>query len=87
MSVLSKRTSLFSFLRQLTWHCPHPADARVLLCTMLTASGAAIDQPLLAAGPTAAKQWHAAAGWDRWTDRWMPDSCTDPAPHLCRQCQ
>jgi len=62
---VSKRTSLFSFLRQLTWHCPHPADARVLLCTMLTASGAAIDQPLLAAGPTAAKQWHAAAGWDR----------------------
>jgi len=48
-----------------------PALAAAAAPLLLTAGRAAIDRYLLAAGPAAANphQRHAAAGWDRHTDR------------------
>ena len=73
---LYNKQSVLSFLRQLTtWHCSQ---------LLLSASRAAIDRYLLAAGPTAANppQRRAAGEWgDGRTDWRTLDSCIDPAPH------
>ena len=52
-----------------TWHCPH--------------SPPLLQEDHIPAGPTAAnlQRRHAAATWDRQTDKRTPDRCIDPAPH------
>jgi len=74
IDIVSNRTSLFSFLRQLsTWHC-----SRLLL----SAGRAAIDRYLLTAGPTAANPHQRSAAGKRWNRRTdgRTDGRTDTRP-------